>query len=105
MPGLEQSIDVDVGVLAVVPVGYKDTRDRREILAEIRDSGFPVPVVIGERGSLMEGCWKQQCSPYTYVEKYRDRKRDYELETLDQFDRPARHLEREAGLETPEVTA
>jgi cellulose biosynthesis protein BcsQ len=103
--GLESSIGVDVGVLAVVPIGYKNTRDQREILGELRESGFPVPVVIGERGSMMEGCWKQQCSPYTYVEQYRDRKRDYELDTLDQFDDLARHLEREAGLETPEVMA
>ena len=101
--GLESGIGVDVGVLAVVPIGYKNTRDQREILGELRESGFPVPVVIGERGSMMEGCWKQQCSPYTYVEQYRDRKRDYELDTLDQFDDLARHLEREAGLETPEV--
>ncbi|WP_101296169.1 ParA family protein [Halegenticoccus soli] len=103
--GLEQSIDVDVGVLAVVPIGYKNTRDQREILNELRESGFPVPVVIGERGSMMEGSWKQQCSPYTYVEKHRDRQREYELETLDQFDELARHLERQAGLTTPEVTA
>ncbi|MFC6942653.1 ParA family protein [Salinirubellus sp. GCM10025818] len=103
--GLESSIGVDVGVLAVVPIGYKNTRDQREILGELRESGFSVPVVIGERGSMMEGCWKQQCSPYTYVEQYRDRKRDYELDTLDQFDDLARHLEREAGLETPEVMA
>ena len=102
--GLEESIDVDVGVLAVVPIGYKDTRDQREILGELHEGGFPVPVVIGERGSLMEGCWKQQCSPYMYVENHRDRKRDYELETLGQFDELARHLEKEAGLEPPEVT-
>ncbi|WP_049947986.1 ParA family protein [Candidatus Halobonum tyrrellensis] len=101
--GLEASIDVDVGVLAVVPVGYKDTRDQREILDEIRGSGFPIPVVVGERGSLMEGCWKQQCSPYRYVEEHRSRKREYELDTLDRFDRLARHLEREAGLPTPET--
>jgi cellulose biosynthesis protein BcsQ len=103
--GLEDSIGVDVGVLAVVPIGYKDTRDQREILEDLRDGGFPVPVVIGDRGSLMEGSWKQQCSPYTYVEEHRDRKRDYELETLEQFDELARHLEKEANLETPEVTA
>lgn len=103
--GLEENIGVDVGVLAVVPIGYKDTRDQREVLGNLRDSGFPVPVVIGERSSLMEGSWKQQCSPYTYIEKHRDRKRDYELETLDQFDELARHLEQEVGLETPEVTA
>jgi len=103
--GLEENIGVDVGVLAVVPIGYKNTRDQREILSSLRESGFSVPVVIGERSSLMEGCWKQQCSPYTYVEKHRNRKRDYELETLDQFDELARHLEREAGLTTTEVTA
>lgn len=103
--GLEENIGIDVGVLAVVPIGFKNTRDQREILGDLRDSGFPVPVVIGERGSLMEGCWKQQCSPYKYIEKHRDRKRDYELDTLNQFDDLARHLEREADLETPEVTA
>lgn len=103
--GLEENIDVDIGVLAVLPIGYKNTRDQREILAELRESGFPVPVVIGERGSLMEGCWKQQCSPYTYIEEHRDRKRDYELDTLAQFDDLARYLEREVGLERPEVIA
>ncbi|GAA0474913.1 ParA family protein (plasmid) [Halococcus dombrowskii] len=103
--GLEASVDVDVGVLAVVPIGYKDTRDQEEILEELRESGFSVPVVIGERGSLMEGCWKQQCSPYTYIEQHRSRKRDYELHTLEQFDELARHLEAEVGLETKEVIA
>ena len=103
--GLEANVDVDVGVLAVLPIGYRNTRDQREVLGELRESGFPVPVVIGERGSLMEGGWKQQCSPYRYVEEHRDRKRDYELDTLDQFDELARHLEREANLETPEAIA
>ena len=103
--GLEGSIGVDVGVLAVVPIGFKNTRDQREILEELRESGFPGPVVIGERGSLMEGCWKQQCSPYRYIDEHRERKRDYELDTLEQFDTLARHLEQEAGLKTPEVTA
>ena len=103
--GLERTVGVDVGVLAVVPLGYKDTRDQREILSGLRESGFPVPVVIGDRSSLMEGCWKQQCSPYAYVETHRNRKREYELETLEQFDELARYLEREATLETPGVTA
>jgi len=103
--GLEENIGVDVGVLSVVPIGYKDTRDQREILSGLQKSGFPVPVVIGERGSLMEGCWRQQCSPYTYVEEHRDRQRDYEMKTLDQFDELARFLEEEAGIKKPEVTA
>lgn len=101
--GLEEGVGVDIGVLAIVPIGYKDTRDQREVLSELRESGFPVPVVIGERGSLMEGCWKQQCSPYSYVENHRNRKRDYELETLEQFDDLARSLEEEAGLQKREV--
>jgi len=102
--GLEENIGIDVGVLAVVPIGYKDTRDQQEILTDLQDSGFPVPVVVGERGSLMEGCWKQQCSPYEYVSTHRSRQREYELETLDQFDELARHLEGQVELST-EVTA
>jgi cellulose biosynthesis protein BcsQ len=103
--GLEEGVGVDIGVLAIVPIGYKDTRDQREVLSDLRESGFPVPVVIGERGSLMEGCWKQQCSPYSYIENHRSRKRDYELKTLKQFDELARSLEQEAGLQKQEVTA
>lgn len=102
--GLEEGVGIDIGVLAIVPIGYKDTRDQREVLSELQESGFPVPVVIGERGSMMEGCWKQQCSPYTYIEEHRDRKRDYELKTLDQFDELARSLEEETGLQKQEVT-
>jgi cellulose biosynthesis protein BcsQ len=102
--GLESALEVDVGVLAVVPIGYKDTRDQREILAELEDSAFPVPVVIGERTSLMEGSWKEQCSIYRYMEEHRSRRRDYELETLASFDTLARTLESQAGLTTEEVT-
>lgn len=103
--GLEETVGVDIGVLAVVPIEYKDTRDQREFLGDLRDSGFPVPVVIGDRGSLVEGSWKEHCSPYTYIEQHRDRNRQYELDTLDQFDDLARHLEQETGLELQEVTA
>lgn len=97
--GLEEQLDVDVGVLAAVPVGFKDTRDQRTVLNEI---DYPIPEVIGERASLMEGCWMQQCSAFRYVREFRDRRRDYEIETLAQFDRIARHLEKEVGLEAPD---
>lgn len=103
--GLEHNIDIDVGVLAIVPIGYKETRDRREILRRVQNDGFSVPIVIGQRGSLMEGCWRQQCSPYKYIEEHRDRHRDYELTTLEKFDDLSRYLEQEANLESPEVTA
>ncbi len=96
--GLEDQLDVEVGVLAAVPIGFKDTRDQRTILDEI---DYPIPEIIGERASLMEGCWMQQCSAFEYVREHRDRRRDYEIETLAQFDRIARHLEEQVGLEAP----
>lgn len=103
--GLERNTGVDVGVLAVVPLGYKNTNDQRDILDELGQTGFPMPVVIGERSSLMEGCWRQQCSPYRYVDTHRAYKRDYEMDTLAQFDQLARQLETQANLEPTEVTA
>jgi len=96
--GFEDQLDIEVGVLAAVPIGFKDTRDQRTILDEI---DYPIPEVIGERSSLMEGCWMQQCSAFRYACEFRSRQRDYELETLAQFDRLARHLEREVGIEAP----
>ncbi|GAA5053191.1 ParA family protein [Haladaptatus pallidirubidus] len=96
--GLENQLDVKVGVLGALPIGFKDTRDQRKILDGIT---YPVPEIIGERASLMEGCWMQQCSAFTYVREHRNRYRDYELETLAQFDKIARHLENEVGIEAP----
>jgi cellulose biosynthesis protein BcsQ len=103
--GLEQlatnfadQLEIDVGVLGAVPIGYKDTADQREMLDDIP---FEVPTVIGDRTSLMEGCWKQQCSAFRYVEAHRPRRREYELETLAQFDEIARFLEAQGGIDAP----
>ncbi|MFC4440298.1 MULTISPECIES: ParA family protein [Natrialbaceae] len=96
--GLEDQLEVEVGVLAAIPIGFKNTRDQRQILDEIE---YPVPEIIGERASLMEGCWMKQCSAFKYVREFRDRQRDYEIETLAQFDQIARHLEQDVGLEGP----
>lgn len=96
--GLQDQLDVDVGVLAAIPIGFKDTRDQRTILENIE---YSIPEIIGERASLMEGCWMQQCSAFKYVREFRDRHRDYELKTLAQFDQVARHLEQEVGLQAP----
>jgi len=96
--GMEESLGIEVGVLAAVPTGFKDTRDQRTVLEEL---AYTAPVIIGDRTSLMEGCWQQQCSAYTYVRDHRDRRRDYELETLAQFDDLARFLEEQVGLEAP----
>jgi cellulose biosynthesis protein BcsQ len=96
--GLQEHLDVEVGVLAVVPSGFKDTRDQRNILDEIE---YPIPEVVGERTSLMEGSWMEQCSAFEYVRTHRDRNRPYEIETLAKFDRIARHLEKAVGIEAP----
>lgn len=96
--GLENQLEVEVGVLAAIPMGFKNTTDQRQIIDEIE---YPTPEIIGERASLMEGCWMKQCSAFTYVRDHRDRQREYEIETLAQFDRIARHLEQEVGLEAP----
>lgn len=47
--GLQDQLDVEVGVLAAVLSGFKDTRDQRKILDEI---DYSIPVIIGERGTV-----------------------------------------------------
>lgn len=96
--GLQDQLDVDVGVLAAIPLGFKNTRDQRTVLNGI---DYATPEVIGERASLMEGCWMEQCSAFRYVREHRDRHREYEVETLAQFDRIARYLESQVGLDAP----
>lgn len=76
----------------------RDTRDRQTSLGEIE---YNILEVIDERASLMDGCWMQQCSAFRYVREFRDRRRDYDIETLAQFDRIARHLEAAVGMEAP----
>lgn len=99
--GLSDELGIDIGVLAAVPNQVKGTRDQEAIIGEIEALGFDVPVVIGDRTSLFEGCWRQRCSAYTYVREHRDRKRDYEIETLAKLDELARHIEAQVGLEAP----
>ncbi|NHN49333.1 ParA family protein [Halostella sp. JP-L12] len=91
-------LGIDVGVLAAVPNGFKDTRDQREMVENLDHT---TPATIGDRTSLMEGCWKQQCSAFEYVHEHRSRRRDYEVETLAQLDRLARSLEEQVGLDAP----
>ncbi|AEH39333.1 ParA family protein [Halopiger xanaduensis] len=103
--GLEQlatnfgdQLNIEIGVLAAVPNGFKHTNDQEELIDEI---DLPTPEVIGDRTSMMEGCWKQQCSAFEYVREHRARIRDHEVETLAQFDQIARYLENQVGLEAP----
>lgn len=95
--GIENSLGVTVGVLAVVPNGVGSTADQQRYLDRIRGRGYPAPVAIRERSSLMDGCWDQQCPSRYYVENHRDRERDYEMETLDQLDELAASIEEVAA--------
>ncbi|GAB6878429.1 ParA family protein [Halorubrum gandharaense] len=91
-------LNIDVGVLGAVPIGYKGTKDQKEILKRVP---FEVPEVIGDRTSMMEGCWRQQCSAFEFVRNHRSKRRDYEVETLAEFDRIARFIETQGGIEAP----
>lgn len=93
-----EQLNIELGVLAAVPNRFKDTNDQREMLGDIE---FSTPVVFGDRTSLMEGCWKQQCSAFRYVREFRSRRRDYEIDTLVKFDELARFIEREVGIDAP----
>lgn len=96
--GLESTLQAEIGVLAAVPTGYKDLNEQDRVLETLR---YPAPEVIRERESLMGGSWRQQCSAFSYVQEHRDRIRDHEIDTLASFDRLARYLEEQVGLEAP----
>lgn len=90
--GLEGQLDIDVGVLAVVPNGVGNTSDQDKYLQEIGHLGFDAPVAIAERSSLFDGCWNTHCPPQYYVRNHRSAY-DYEQETLAKLDDLATHLE------------
>ena len=96
--GLSDALNIDVGVLAAVPIGFSDTNDQQEMIEAIN---YEIPETIRERTSLMEGCWKQQCSAFTYMKEHRSRKRDHEMQTLARIDRIARFIEQQEGIEAP----
>lgn len=91
--GIEDSLQIDVGVLAVVPNRFEGTNDQETVVAEVADSEYPSPVTIRKRTSLFEGCWQQQCSAFQYVETHRDPEREYEVATLDRLETLAAYLE------------
>jgi len=99
VPGLEETLDINVGVLAIVPNNFSGTNDQQDMLAEIEAKGYDIPIVLGERGSLFEGCWRRQCSAFKYVEEHRSRERAYELETLEKLEELMRKLR--ATVEAP----
>ena len=90
--GLEGNLDIEVGVLAVVPNRYKGMNDQDRFLKALRKDGWRVPVTLRERSSMLEGCWAEQCTAYRYVDEYRERTRDHEVETLEKLDELAEHI-------------
>jgi len=98
---LEDRLEMTVGVLAAVANRVKNTRDQEMIVNDLKASEYDVPAVFGDRTSLFEGCWNRHCSAYTYVRDHRDRQRDYEIDTLAQFDELARHIEQKGGVSVP----
>lgn len=93
---LSAELEIEIGILAVVPNGVGKTNNHDEYLDEIRALGYAVPVAIRDRSSLFEGCWNQQCTAYYYVGHHRKRRREYEVETLDKLRDLAEYIE-EAG--------
>ena len=84
--GVEREIGAEVGVLAVVPVGVGQTTDQQQSVSEVRDMGFDVPVVLGRRSSLFEGCWHAGCSAFAYGTSDDGRAlRGHEQDTLDKL--------------------
>lgn len=96
--GIEDTLDIDVGVLAAVPTKWSDTNEAKRVLEELE---YSAPEVFRTRESLMNGCWHRQCSAFSYVQNYRDRRRDHEMDTLAKYDRLARFLEERAGVDAP----
>jgi chromosome partitioning protein len=90
---LGAKLEFDVGVLAVVPNGVGGTTNQEQYLKEIRELGYDAPVALRNRSSLFEGCWDQQSTAFHYVGYHRNRRRDYEVETLDKLRDLAAHIE------------
>lgn len=82
---LETALEIDIGVLAIVPNGVGQTTNQELYLEQIRELGYNAPIVLRERSSLFEGCWDSQCTAFYYVGYHRTRLRDYEVQTLDKI--------------------
>jgi len=98
--GLEGNLDIDVGVLGVVPVAFGDTTGHREHLQILQeDIEYDVPAVFRKRESLMQEMWDSQATAYQVVdegwkngEKGVRRVPDRERETLEKYDELAAEI-------------
>lgn len=97
---LEADLEITVGVGAIVPGNVGRTRANERYKRELKENGWDVPVLIGERESLMQEMWDAKGSAFkVYEERYVDgvpnqrRQRDREEETLEQYHELAEHVE------------
>jgi cellulose biosynthesis protein BcsQ len=97
--GLEDSLGIEVGVLAVVPNRYKGMNDQDRFLEQLREDGWEVPVTLRERSSMLEGCWAERCTAFRYTEVHRERERDHETDTLEKIEALADHIREQTAVE------
>lgn len=97
---LEEDLEIKVGVGAIVPGNVGRTRANERYKQELKENGWDVPVLIGERESLMQEMWDARGSAFkVYEDRYVDgepgqrRQRDREEETLEQYHELASHIE------------
>jgi len=90
---LETALEIDIGVLAIVPNGVGRTTNQEEYLEQIRELGYHAPIVLRDRSSLFEGCWDRRCTAFYYMGYHRNRRRDYEVDTLDKIRDLAAHIQ------------
>lgn len=101
---MRQKLEIDVGVLAIVPFEYKGTNSQKEKLEELHNSEFDVPVVFRERTSLASRFWEANRSVFGYLEgdgNLQTHETDYptEVDTL------ATHIEKQSDLPTADQSA
>lgn len=97
--GIEDTLDIEVGVLAAVVNRYEGTNDQQAIHEQVDTLPYPNPVTIRKRSSLFEKCWSIQGSAFAVEDDENGRDlRDYEHETLDRLRELARYLEERGDL-------
>lgn len=97
--GLEQRLGINVGIAGVVPGNVGGTNISENYNEQLEAEAWDVPVVIGQRESLMKEMWEARATAYTVVEEEiqegKPGARDVperELETLAKYDRLADHI-------------
>ncbi len=89
---LEDALEIDIGILSIIPNGVGNTINHDQYLERIQELGYDAPVALRDRSSLFQGCWDKQCTAFYYVGYHRARRRDYEVETLDKLRDLAAHI-------------